>query len=86
MEKLQRPSGPGLGGALCVQCRWKLDWELKLGLNCGRAEKEGGGKTAEGQRVGRGLLGECWEPQGLFRGPCGGSSCWDWPGSWGPGA
>lgn len=57
MEKLQRPSGPGLGGALCVQGRWKLDWELKLGLSSGRAERGGGGKTAVGQQVGRGSSG-----------------------------
>ena len=66
MEKLQRPSGPGLGGALCVHCRWKLDWELKLGLNCGRAEKEGGGKTAVGQRVGRGSSGRVLGATGAF--------------------
>ena len=66
MEKPQRPSGPGLGGALCDQCRWKLDWEVKLVLSSGRAERGGGGKTAVG-RVGRGSSGRVVGAMGAFR-------------------
>lgn len=65
METPQRPSGPGLGGALCDQCRWKLDWEVKLGLSSGRAERGGGGKTAVGAAGG---AGDFWESGGSHGG------------------
>lgn len=78
IEKLQRPSGPGLGGALCVQGRWKLDWELKLGLSSGGQREGEEGRPQWGSKWG----GVFWESGGSHEAfpedPVGDRGCWDY--------